>query len=480
MKEIVCPKCNTPFQVDDATYEGIAAQVRTATFNEEIEKRLLEVQEQFKTKEETLRLMIERAFEEKLADKVAQVKDLDKEITRLNGIIDAFNANKKSEFTQLESLKDKELNEAVNKKDNEIAALKAQLAGKDSEYAIKLQEEKNAGRELLQKKERELSTVVAEKEQALTKLNAEKEQELVALRAEIKAEKLTAENREAQLREQHKIQLQDKQEEIDRLKDFKLRLSTKMVGETLEQHCSITFQQAQCNGLYPYASFGKDNTAVEHSKGDFIFRDYIDGVEYISIMFEMKNEMDTTATKHRNDDFLEKLDKDRKRKNCEYAVLVSMLEQDNEIYNTGIVDKGYIYPKMLVIRPQFFMPLIRILTEAAKKGYMEKSALIQELEITRSQTRDFSKFEERINKFRDTFTRNVSDAQKKFKAATDGIDKAIEGLEKQINLLRTIKANFEGSEQKLLRANDYADEQLTVKKLTHGAPSVRKMIEEAE
>ncbi|MDE5656435.1 MAG: DUF2130 domain-containing protein, partial [Muribaculaceae bacterium] len=262
-------------------------------------------------------------------------------------------------------------------------------------------------------------------------------------------------------------------------RDCKLRLSTKMVGETLSQHCSVQFAQAQSMGLYPDASFDKDNTAVEHSKGDFIFRDYIDGVEYVSVMFEMKNEMDLTATKHRNDDFLEKLDKDRRLKGCEYAVLVSMLEQGNDLYDAGIVDKSHRYPKMIVIRPQFFLPVLRLISEGARKGFQERHALQKELEAARTQSMDFARFEEKLNRFRTQFSNNVAAAHKKFVAATEGIDKTIEALEKQIKALRDIKANFEASEQKLLKANEIADEDLTVKKLTYGNPTIRKMIQDA-
>lgn len=466
MKEIVCPKCNTPFKVDEDIYESIVAQVRNSTFNEEIEKRMNEAREQFKSKEENIRLLVERTFEEKLADNVARIKDLDKEIVRLNGLLDAYDATKKSEISELVARKSKELFQAISDKDkelaearsrneSEIARLKARIAEKDSELAIKILEEKNAGQQLIQKKE----------------------QEITELRAEIKAGKLSADNREAQLREQHKLELQYKQEEIDRLKDMRLRLSTKMVGETLEQHCYNLFIDMQTRGLYRSAELVKDNIAIDHSKGDFIFRDYIDGTPYISIMFEMKNEMDTTAAKHKNSDFLDKLDKDRTRKNCEYAILVSMLEQDNEMYNRGIVDMSHLYPKMLVIRPQFFMTIIQILSDAAKRSYTDNQALVRELETVRSQRLDFTKFETRLNNFRDKFNKNVMAAHKKFTEATDGIDKAIEGLEKQIQTLRKIKASFEASEQKLLKANEVADEDLTVRKLTHGIKSVREMIE---
>ena len=223
-----------------------------------------------------------------------------------------------------------------------------------------------------------------------------------------------------------------------------MRLSTKMVGETLEQHCSTLFAQAQSMGSFPYATFEKDNTAVERSKGDFIFRDFADGTEYVSVMFEMKNEMD---------DFLDKLDKDRRRKGCEYAVLVSMLEQGNELYDTGIVDKSHVFPKMLVIRPQFFLPVLRLITQTARNGFGERLALMRELDAARSQSMDFARFEEKINKFKTDFNRNITAAHSKFVAATEGIDKTIEEL---------------------------AEERLTVKKLTYGNPAIRRLIDAAK
>lgn len=458
MKDIECPKCGTTFQVDDSTYESIVAQVRTNVFNQEIKNRMDEARRQFDAQEESMKLRLEKSFEQKLAESREETFRLQAEVARLSEVISGYDATKKSEIAQLESQKAKELFDTIAEKDKEISELSSRISKQDSEYQIKILEEKNAGQSALQKKE----------------------QEIVELRAEKNADKLLADKREVELRELHSQQLKDKQDEIDRLKDFKVRLSTKMVGETLEQHCSIQFSQAQSMGLYPDATFEKDNVAVEHTKGDFIFRDYVDGEEYVSVMFEMKNEMDTTASKHCNDDFLEKLDKDRQRKGCEYAVLVSMLEQGNDLYDTGIVDKSHRYPKMLVIRPQFFLPVLRLITEASKKGFLARYSLVKELEVARSQSRDFSKFEERINQFRTAFGKNVTAAHKKFVEATTGIDKTIEALEKQIKALHDIKANFEASEQKLLKANELADEDLTVKKLTYGAPSVRKMIDEAK
>lgn len=422
MKDIKCPNCGTTFQVDDSFYAAILEQVRTSEFNKEISRRIADIKEQFKSKEETVKALTEKSFEQRLSEKDLQLSRLQNEITRLNGIIDGADAAKKSELSALETEKSKQLFEAISEKDKLISKLQTQIS----------------------------------------------------------ADKLAAEKHEGELREQHKLQIADKQAEIERLRDFKLRMSTKMVGETLEQHCAILFEQARCMGMFPEASFEKDNNAVEHSKGDFIFRDFVNGQEYVSIMFEMKNEMDATASKHRNDDFLEKLDKDRRRKECEYAVLVSMLEQDSELYNAGIVDKSHRFPKMIVIRPQFFMPVLRLISESAKKGFLDKYALVQELEAARNQSLDFAKFEEKINRFRTAFNNNVTAAHKKFVAANEGIDKVIEALEKQIATLRAVKQNFEASEQRLLKANEIADENLTVKKLTYGNPTVRRMIEDAK
>lgn len=457
MKDITCPKCGTVFQVDESDYAAIVAQVRSAVFNEELDRRVEEVREQFKTREQSVKLRTQKDYESRLSAKELEVERLNSELTRLGGVITAYDAGKQSELTQLESRKDKELFEAMAAKDRMIAELNTRLAGKDNEMRMAVMEEQNSGKEALQ----------------------QKQQEIIRLRADIESGRLAAQNRENQLREQHKMQLDDKQAEIDRLKDFKMRLSTKMIGETLEQHCSTQFAQAQSMGLYPAASFEKDNTAVEHSKGDFIFRDYIDGEEYVSVMFEMKNEMDTTASKHRNEDFLEKLDKDRRHKSCEYAVLVSMLEQGNDLYDAGIVDKSHRYPKMIVIRPQFFLPVLRLISEGARKGFAERHALQKELETARSQSMDFARFEDKLNRFRTQFNNNVTAAHRKFTAATEGIDKTIEALEKQIKALRDIKANFEASEQKLLKANEIADEDLTVKKLTYGNPTIRRMIQDA-
>lgn len=458
MKEIKCPKCGAVITVDDSAFAAILEQVRNSEFNNEIARRVKELEEQYTTKEEAVRTSAEKDYEKKLSEKDLEMSQLRNELTEKQGIIDGFETAKKLELAELETAKNKEHLEVVSEKDKKIAELESQISKSEETHKIAILEQKSANASELQTKDKRI----------------------IELESELKSDKLAAEKRENEIREQNRLALTDKDAEINRLRDFKMRLSTKMVGETLEQHCAIKFEEAQSNGQFPDATFSKDNTAVEGTKGDFIFRDFINGEEYVSIMFEMKNEMDATATKHRNDDFLEKLDKDRQRKKCEYAVLVSMLEQENELYNNGIVDKSHRYPKMIVIRPQFFIPVLRLISECAKKGFLERNGLMKELEAARNQSMDFAKFEEKINRFRQDFSNRVVDAHKKYEAANEGIDKVIESLEKQIKALRQVKANFEASEQKLLKANEMAEEKLTVKKLTQGAPSIRKMIESSE
>lgn len=270
---------------------------------------------------------------------------------------------------------------------------------------------------------------------------------------------------EKTLTEKYEQLLKYKDGEIERYKDFKTRLSTKMVGETLEQHCMCQFNEIRTTA-FPHAYFEKDNDAKDGSKGDFIFWDVEDDTEYISIMFEMKNEMDTTATKHKNEDFFEKLDKDRTAKGCDYAVLVSMLEMDNEYYNNGIVDVSYRYPKMYVIRPQFFIPLISLLRNAARNSLEYQ----KELEIVKRQQVDLLLFEKNMNEFKGKFSKNYNAANKKFEEAIKDIDKAIDSLQKTKDALLS-------SSNSLRLANDKAQD-LSIKKLTKGIPSVQKMFEE--
>ncbi len=383
---------------------------------------------------------------------------LENKISELTGIIDNHERDKEAYQAKLEAENLLKIQEIEAARDKEVQSLKYQLRDEDAKHRLELEQQKGNISDELNKRDITISE----------------------LRATLETQKAATEVKVKEMAERYEVQLRERQDEIKQLRDFKTRLSTKMVGESLEQHCLTTFQNAQSMGAFPTAVFQKDNDAREGSKGDFIFRDTVNGKEYMSIMFEMKNEMDTTATKHRNEDFLDKLDKDRTQKGCEYAVLVSMLEMDNELYNNGIVDmkfKGY--EKMYVIRPQFLIPLVRILSESSRKSLREMEQLRSELQTLRDQQTDVTKFEEKLDKFKDTFNKNLSAAQAKYNDAIEGIDNAIVGLQKQIKLLEKVKANFEGSEQKLLKAGELAEKDLTVKKLTHGNPAMRKRIIDA-
>lgn len=460
--EIKCPHCGTTFQVSENDYSEIVTQVRNKEFQDEIARQMAEHDKLHKADMDKAALRAQNDMEKRLAEKdkeAAQVAArLENKISELTGIIDSHEKDKKAYQAELETENLRKIYEVEAARDKEVQSLKDRLRDEDAKHRLELEQQKSSISDELNKRDITISE----------------------LRATLETQQAAAKVKENEMKEQYAVQLRERQDEIERLRDFKTRLSTKMVGETLEQHCLITFQNAQYNGLFPDAVFHKDNDAREGSKGDFIFRDIVNGKEYTSIMFEMKNEMDTTATKHRNEDFLDKLDKDRKQKKCEYAVLVSMLEMDNELYNNGIVDMKYKgYEKMYVIRPQFLMPLIRILSESSRKNCREMEELRSELQTLREQQTDVTKFEEKLDTFKDAFNKNISAAQSKYNDAIKGIDLTIKALEAQINRLKEVKANFESSEQKLLKAGELVDEKLTIKKLTHGNPAMRQRIIEA-
>lgn len=328
--------------------------------------------------------------------------------------------------------------ESLNAKQQEIIQLREAMDRKAGEIRVAVLEEKNRAQEML----KERDTRIAE------------------LKGMVKSGEDAARLRESAMREKYEQQLKDKQEQVDYYKDLKARMSTKMIGESLEVHCSNEFNKVRTYA-FPHAYFEKDNDARGGSKGDFIFRDYTDdGVEYISIMFEMKNEMDDTAAKHRNEEFFHKLDRDRNEKKCEYAVLVSLLEPDNEFYNSGIVDVSYRYPKMYVVRPQFFMPIISLLSQASRNAAVYK----QQLAAARQQTIDVTNFENKLNDFKEKFSRNYRLASEKFQTAIAEIDKSIAHLMK-------IKEALLGSENNLRLANEKAED-LTIRKLTWGNPTM--------
>lgn len=406
MQEIKCPKCGEVFTVDESGYAAIVKQVHDKEFNAEIRRR----EESFENEKN---LAVQLAVTNAQADK-------DKIISNLQARIAAADAVKEK---------------ALAEKDREITRLAGQIETNkvNSEAASRV--------------------AIAEKENEIERL---------------KAENATAEARHKEeielIKDAHGKEIRDKDTLIGYYKDLKAKMSTKMVGETLEQHCSTEFNKIRASA-FPEAYFEKDNDARSGSKGDFIFRDYSDGVEYISIMFEMKNENDTTATKHRNEDFFRELDKDRKEKNCEYAVLVSMLESESELYNEGIVDVSYRYPKMYVVRPQFFIPIISLLRNASRNAVEYKKQLV----IAQNQNLDIRNFENNLLDFQERFGNNYRIASEKFQTAIDEIDKTIDHLQK-------VKEGLIGSERQLRLANDKAQD-LSVKKLTRNCPSVSEMFE---
>ena len=432
MKELKCPKCGNVFQVDEADYASIVSQVKNAEFDAEVSRRLSELHERHKAEQELATAKTEQSFQTQLNKKQLELGAKDAEIERLKSQLQSIEAEKKSELTS-----------ALAKKDQEIAQLNATIAQNDSKLQLALMEERTKAQQTVQQKESEISN----------------------LRSAVELEKKEAKIHEAALIKQHEEQQRMMKEQVDYYKDLKTKMSTKMVGETLEQHCSIEFEQ-YIRPMMPDAYFAKDNDAADGSKGDFIFRDFEDDTEYISIMFEMKNEMDTTASKHKNDDFLKKLDEDRRKKGCEFAVLVSLLEADNDLYNNGIVNKSHLYPKMYVIRPQFFVPFINLLVQTSKKTLEYKKQLI----LAQSKEVDVTNFENQLEEFKDRFGKNFRLASERFRTAIDEIDKTIDHLQK-------VRKALVGSEDNLRLANDKA-EALTIRKLTYKNPTMKAKFEE--
>ena len=428
MQEIKCPKCGEVFQVDETGYASILKQVRDKEFEKEINAR----EQQFLTEKENAVKLAQAETKTQLTD-VLNKKEL--ELAELNSKIRAESKSKELAIAEVKT-----------QKDLEIAQLKAKIASFETD------------------KELAISKAINEKEKELS----EKENCIVKLNAQIETNQKEGQLKEQSLKEQYEEKLRFKDEEIAHYKDFKARLSTKMIGETLEQHCEIEFNKLRPTG-FQNAYFEKDNDARTGSKGDYIFRESDgNGTEFISIMFEMKNEMDSTSTKKKNEDFLKELDKDRCEKNCEYAVLVSLLEPDNELYNSGIVDMSHKYPKMYVIRPQFFIPMITLLRNASLNSLKYK----QELAVIKNQNIDISNFEETMNDFKEKFARNYELASKKFKTAIEEIDKTIDHLQKTKEALLS-------SENNLRLANNKAED-LTIKRLTKNNPTMARKFAELE
>ena len=451
MQEIKCPNCGEVFQVDESGYAQIAQQVRDKEFEKELSRREKELDAKRENELTIARMEQEKSHQAELTKKDQKLAEKDRLIEQLQAQLASSETEKRLAVTEAVQTKEKESDAAVSQreqqlieKEQEIARLKAQLDKADTEKKL-------AVTEALQAKDKEL---------------AYRNTEITDLKGKLISKETENELKERSLKEQYEEKLKMKDEQLEYYKDFKARQSTKMIGESLEQHCLAQFNSIRMTA-FPNAYFEKDNDARTGSKGDFIFRESDEsGTEFISIMFEMKNEADGTATKHKNEDFFRELDKDRREKGCEYAVLVSMLEIDSELYNNGIVDVSYRYEKMYVIRPQFFIPIITLLRNAALNSLKYQ----RELQIVKNQQLDILHFEENMNTFKEGFARNFELASRRFHEAIEDIDKTIKALEKT-------KADLLSSDRNLRLANDKAQD-LSIKKLTKNAPSVKAMFEE--
>ena len=429
MKELKCPQCGSVFTVDEADYASIVNQVKNAEFNDEVNRRLQELHERHKAEEMLTISKVEKDFQAILNKKELEIKEKEAKIGQLN-----------DKLNEAEQLKKSEISLALAEKDKVILDLRSSINEGENKLKLAVMEEQRKSLESLQNKDKEIAELKANadlsRQKAVNFVNSQKEQ--------------------------YEAKLKIMKEQVDYYKDLKTKMSTKMIGETLEIHCATQYNQMM-RPLLPHAYFEKDNDA---SGG--IFRDFSpDGTEYVSIMFEMKNEADETATKHKNEDFFKKLDADRKAKKCEFAVLVSLLEPESELYNGGIVDVSYRYDKMYVIRPQFFLPIISLLVQTSKKSLEYK----RQLSIAKSQSIDVTNFENQLLDFRDKFGRNYRLASEKFQTAIDEIDKSIQHLQK-------IKDALIGSENNLRLANDKA-EALTIQKRRRGNPTMTDLFNKA-
>ena len=422
MQQIKCPKCGEAFQIDEAGYAAIVKQVRDKEFNNEIKR----AEEQYRDDKAVAVSLAKAETEKKVQELIA---DKEQEIIKLRANIEAYDKEKALAINEAVYQKETEYRKLVDEKE---AKYRKEKAFKDEELSLK-------------------------------------KEQIQRLSGDLKVSEKQAELNIQVLKDEYETKLKMKDEQIDYYKDLKARQSTKMVGETLEQHCEIEFNKLRATA-FQNAYFEKDNkVSARGSKGDFIFREKDEtGLEVVSIMFEMKNEMDTTTTKHKNEDFFKELDKDRKEKKCEYAVLVSMLEADNEYYNQGIVDVSHRYEKMYVIRPQFFIPIISLLRNMGYNSLKYK----RELESIKAQNIDITHFEEDMESFKSAFARNYDLASRKFQEAIDEIDKSINHLEK-------IKKALTSSENNLRLANNKAED-LTIKKLTKNNPTMQEMFKSLE
>ncbi len=456
MQEIKCPKCGEVFQVDESGYADIVKQVRDAEFNKEIERRERQLGAEKDNAVQLAEMKAKQESEQALNEKDIRIASLENEKLLGAQRAEALEAQLKEQYERLLGEKTNAVRIAKADAEKESAAAISRLEQEIAQLKEKLSSAENS-------RQLEISNAVSEKDKELS----EKASELERLKSESLLKQQSIRDSYEQQLSGKDEQLKAKDEQIAYYKDFKARQSTKMIGESLERHCENEFNKLR-SAAFRNAYFEKDNDARTGSKGDYIYRDYEEGTEFISIMFEMKNEADMTATKKKNEDFLKELDKDRNEKKCEYAVLVSLLEADNELYNEGIVDMSHRYPKMYVIRPQFFIPLITLLRNAALNTVAYKN----ELAVIREQNIDITHFEDDLNDFKTRFDKDYRLASDRFKTAIDEIDKTIDHLQKTKKALLS-------SEDHLRLANNKAEE-LTIKKLTRKNPTMAQKFEELE
>jgi hypothetical protein len=453
MHEIICPHCGKAFKIDEAGYADILKQVRDSDFEKQLHERL-ELAEQ--DKHNAIELAQAKVTSE--LQKIASAKDA--KIQELKARLDAGEVARKLAVTEALSVVEKERDALSNKLEKARHDQQAASELAKAKLANELQKAAAVKEAEIQDLKAKLEASNITKKLAITEAVSIVEKERDELKSGLQRVELEKHLAEKSLKEKYETQIKDRDDAIERLRDMKARLSTKMVGETLEQHCETEFNRIRATA-FPRAYFEKDNDARSGSKGDYVFRDLDeDGTEIVSIMFEMKNESDETATKKKNEDFLKELDKDRTEKGCEYAVLVSLLEPESDLYNTGIVDVFHRYPKMYIVRPQFFIPIITLLRNAAMKSLNYKS----ELALVRAQNLDITRFEAQLSDFKTAFGRN-------WRLASDGFEEAVKRIDEAIKDLEKTKDALYKSANNLRLANDKAED-LTIKKLTRGNPTM--------
>ena len=454
MQEIICPHCGKAFKVDEAGYADILKQVRDHEFDQQLQERLALAEKDNQNAVELAKSAASNEIQQAAASK-------DAEIQELKAKLDAGKMEQKLAVTEALKAVEKERDELARELETAQTGQKTQLEIAAAQHAKELQETTAAKNAEIQELQAKVDANEVSQQLAVSQAVSAVEKERDDLKSGLERSQLEKQLGEQALKDKYETQIRDRDESIERLRDMKAKLSTKMLGETLEQHCEAVFNGIRATA-FPRAYFEKDNDASSGSKGDYIFRDRNEEeTEIVSIMFEMKNESDTTATKKKNEDFFKELDKDRNEKGCEYAILVSLLEPDSELYNTGIVDVSHRYPKMYVIRPQFFLPMITLLRNAAMNSLEYKT----ELALVRSQNTDITNFEEKLEKFKAGFARNYDLATRQFQNAIDEIDKSISHLQKTKDALLSTGRN-------LRLANDKAQD-VTIKKLTHNNPTMK-------